>query len=271
MILVRATTLSSHVIELAEQLAQFSGLSVCFLLDGRHPLLVETGHPKIMVSLEACRALKLYCPADFHWRCGDYGVYLARARFPAVKHFWLIEHDVRLAGGEVGGVFALFERHPEVDFLTTNYRPAAKDWYWFRSAAGKNIQAFKCLFTIVRLSARAIDHLLQKRQKQSRHALRRTSWPNDEAFVATTLGNAPANYLVRDINSFGRDLYSDETLSVTRKIRGEDFEPLTTRTRIYHPVLFGEHYTRGNTTSAVRNLPSAWERILRRLNRYIEW
>jgi hypothetical protein len=84
---------------MAEELAAASGQEVAFILDGRHPVKTFTPRPKIMLTADACSVLGLYCPSDFGWRCGDYGVYLARQRLPDVEHFWLVEDDIRIAGG----------------------------------------------------------------------------------------------------------------------------------------------------------------------------
>jgi len=131
------------------------------------------------------------------------------------------------------------------------------------------VQPFRCWFGVVRVSASALDLLHAKREAHSRQFLRRVSWPNDEAFVATTLTNAGRP--CTDINGFETIFYDDETSSLTKRIKGESFSPPNTGTRIYHPVLFGSDFDRGNTTVRVRDIPSVWERSLRRLNRFARW
>ncbi len=235
---------------MADELAAASGQEVAFVLDGRHPVKIPTSRPTIMLTVDACSALGLYCPADFAWRCGDYGIYLARQRFPEVEHFWLIEHDIRIAGGEPATFFESFESRPQIDFLACNYRRARSDWDWYFNASGRNVLTFRCNFGIVRLSARAIDRLLAKRVEQARISQRCRLCPNDEGFVATTLSNG--DFRCADFNDFGQIFYGDETLSLHTPVRGETFAPTTSSPMIYHPILWGADYERGNASSAAK-------------------
>lgn len=254
MILVRATRLSSTALELADALAAGSAEEVAFVLDGRHPPAVRTRRTALMLTREACSGLGLFCPPDFAWRCGDYGLYLARARFPGERHFWLLEHDVRLAGGDVAEFFRFFEAQPAVDYLACAYRRASRDWGWYPHACARDVVPYRSLFGVVRLSARALDFLLHVRRAQAQRWARRKRWPNDEAFVATTLSNA--GYECKDLNAFGRRLYDEASFSLTRPIRGETFQPdAAAGLRIYHPVLFGEDFARGNVTAAYLKAP----------------
>ena len=250
MILVRATRLSETTVLMAEKLAAASGQEIAFVLDGRHPVKIFTSRPKIMLTPDACTALGLYCPSDFAWRCGDYGIYLARQRFADVERFWLIEDDIRIAGGSPAAFFESFESEPEIDFLACNYRRARSDWDWYFNASGRDVLTFRCNFGIVRLSARAIDALLAKRVEQAKRPQRRKLCPNDEGFVATTLSNG--DFRCADFNDFGQIFYDDNTMSLDRPMRGETFAPATSSPMIYHPVLWGADYERGNASSAAK-------------------
>jgi hypothetical protein len=241
--------LTEPTIALADELAAASGKDVAFVLDGRHPVKISTARPIILLTAEACEALGLYCPSDFAWRCGDYGVYLARKRFADVEHFWLIEHDIRIAGGRPARFFETFESEPQIDFLACNYRRAGSDWDWYFNASGRDVQTFRCNFGIVRLSARAIDRLLAKRVEHAKSSQRRSLCPNDEGFVATTLSNG--NFRCADFNDFGF-FYDDETMSLHTPMRGETFAPVTLSPMIYHPVLWGADYERGNASAAAK-------------------
>lgn len=249
-VLVRATTLTPVVAGFARELAEASRLPVAYVLDGRHAVSHPPDRPVVLVTECDCAALGLYCPSDFAWRCGDYGIYLARRRFPEATHFWLIEHDVRLAGGSAAEFFEMFAVQPAVDLLVSFLRPAIWRWHWYGTALGRGVRPYACLFTIVRLSATAIDTLVAKRARHARSAQRRADWANDEAFVATTLVNG--SFRCRDINDFGRVYYTAQTLTTTNRLRGETFDPPRDGLRIYHPILYGDDFDRGNVTS--RNL-----------------
>lgn len=252
MILLRATRLTTEVAAFADELAAQSGMNVAFLLDGRHPVLVPSERERVMVTDLACRGLGLFTPPDFAWRCGDYGLYLARQLFPEERHYWLVEYDIRLAGGSPRSFFTAFAARPEVDFLACEFGAADPTWWWRPTARGLGVKPHRCLFGIVRLSARALDHLVAKRRLHSRSVLRRKLWPNDEAFVATTLAND--GFACADFNGFGATFYDGETLSLTTPIDGETFQPWAKGVKIYHPVLFGADFNRGNQTSVSSRL-----------------
>jgi len=273
LILVRATTLTETTLALADELAAASGQDVAFILDGRNPVTVATSRAMVMLTEEACLALGLYCPPDFAWRCGDYCIYLARQRFPQAAHLWLIEHDIRIAGGRPASFFETFEGQPQIDFLACNYRRAAADWDWYFNASGRDVQTFRCNFGIVRLSARAVDRLLAKRVVQGKVWQRRKLFPNDEGFVATTLSND--DFLCADFNGFGQIFYDGETMSLHLPVRGETFAPTTPTPMIHHPILWGADYERGNASRAAKpklRAGAGWKkRLLQRLNSMSKW
>lgn len=252
MILIRATRLSVRTLAFADELGAAAGCEVAFILDGRHAVDVQTPRERILVTEAACNALGLHCPEDFAWRCGDYGLYLARRRFPYERHFWLFEHDVRLGGGGAA-LFAFFEPRPEIDLLACNYGSAGPGWYWHPHACARDVTPHRCMFGAVRISARALDRLLLVRRAHSRQWARRRLWPNDEALAATTLSNGA--FACADLNAFGRVFYDDATWSLKgAPIRGETFDAPPDG-KLYHPVLFGGEFDRGNTTAATEKAP----------------
>lgn len=273
MILIRATKLTEITATTADELAAISGEDIAFVLDGRHPVTVTTTRPIIMLTADACSALGLYCPPDFAWRCGDYGLYLARRQFPDVQHFWLIEYDIRIAGGNPAIFFDTFARKPEIDFLACNYRRSGTDWDWYFHASGRDVQTFRCMFGIVRVSVHAIDWLLKKRVAQAKISSRRKLMPNDEGFVATTLSNS--GFACADFNDFGQSFYDSKSLSLLNPVKGETFAPATSRPMIYHPVLWGEDFEHGNLSSTPKpkaGFVSILKRTVRRhLNAITKW
>lgn len=260
MILVRATKLSEQTAQFGEDLARWSGRDVAFLLDGRHPVTVETARPKVLVTAKGCMDLGLHTPTEFPWLCGDYGLYLARQQFPDHQHYWMIEYDIRLAGGAPPAFFAEFDRRPEFDLLACEFGPAGETWWWRPHSSGLGVTTYRCLFGVIRISANALDRLLLGRRSQSNSSLRREMWPNDEGFVATSLMRQGLK--CADFNDFGTNFYDSTTLSLTERRRGETFDPPATGLKIYHPVLFGEDFERGNDTAVTSTAPRAQRSLL---------
>ena len=214
----------------------------------------------------------LFCPPDYAWRCGDYGMYAALKQFPHAPYFWQIEYDVRI-GGDVSQFFAHFAGIAE-DMLSVDYRPAETSYRWFSFSSGKNVTPYRCLFPVIRLSSRALSALYTKRLAHARHRQRRATWPNDESFVATTLTNS--GFTCKDINDFGLPFYDDTTFSYFIPIRGESFEPSTEEPVLYHPVLYGEDYERKRHLLRTRPSPLSFagrieQRLRRTLNHLVAW
>lgn len=226
---------------MARRLEQASACPVALIADARSGAVDRADPDVVALSSAACGALGLFCPPDFAWRCGDYGYYLARRRYPATCYFWLIETDVGFYGGDAAEFFAFFaERARGVDLLAAQLRRADHSWYWTAFARARDVVPFRCLFPITRLSKRAIDAALTRRVAQGRWPQRRWLWPNDEALIATTLANGA--FLCRDFNDFGASFYSDESFFFGAPLQGERLQLEAPGVRLVHPVLFGEAY-----------------------------
>ncbi|WP_353467425.1 hypothetical protein [Sphingomonas faeni] len=225
----------------ADELAAASGLTVAYLIDERGGT-VETDRPKIRLTQELCESIGLFCPGDFAWRCGDYGFYLARRQFPEASFYWQIEFDVRFRGPGLAAFFAACARD-QADLLAADFGIAKRDWWWRMFAQARDVVPYRAFFPVTRLSAHAVDNLLAKRVAHSRQWLRRNHWPNDEAFVATTLA-ADGRLDVRDLKEVWPNLYDAATFTFTQPIKGEDLEimPINERLIMYHPVLFGQDF-----------------------------
>ncbi len=241
-LLIRTTELDDRVLAFADELAAASGYAVAFVVDERKGPVPARGRETLGLTRAGCRALGLFCPADFTWKCGDYGYYLARLRYPDASLFWLIEYDVRFVGPDLPSFFARFDALDDVDLLATDLRPSDNGWYWTDTVRGRGVTPYRCLFPVTRLSVRAVDAALAKRVEQSRRPLRRLLWPNDEAHVATALANG--GFMCRDFNDFGRPLYTPETFSFHTPIDGDRLAPVDDTLRMHHPVLFGEAFQR---------------------------
>src|ERR1700734_2853839 len=138
MILVRTTTLDPETLSFGETLGEASGRPVAFRVDERRgPVASARAAPKLSLTDPACKRLGLFCPPDFAWRCGDYGLYLARAAHPNVAYFWMIENDVRVVGGQLERFFAFFDAL-DTDLLAGQLQPATQDRYWSHHASSKD-------------------------------------------------------------------------------------------------------------------------------------
>jgi hypothetical protein len=226
-------------------------------------LSAETGHRAVLLADDSARmvygdcekigftrqvyeSMGLLCPDDFGWRCGDYGLYLARRSFPKASHFWLVEYDVRLAVPHLRRFFETFEGAPDFDLIAPSLSRRYADWPWYSSLANRHDAVYGCLFPLLRVSARAVDYLAERRIRMSatwkRESATKASatWPNDEAFVATEL--VAGHFRCRDLNGFGREVYNDATFGFGRPIRGETFDALPADGMAYHSVLYGAAY-----------------------------
>src|ERR1700761_4536176 len=123
-------------------------------------------------------------PPKWEWLCGDYALYRARAECPEAEHIWLIEYDVAINFARASDFFARFA-DDTADFLAFDYEPATPAWSWTRLMRPFGEPVMRCMFPVVRLSARALDHLLDQRRALAEVAPE--VWPNDESFVATVL------------------------------------------------------------------------------------
>jgi hypothetical protein len=237
MILLRTHIVDARLAAFAEELERLSWLPVVYLVDERNGVADVGGRDKIGLTLAACEAMGLYCPDDFAWRCGDYGFYLARRSFPRARHIWLIENDVRIAGTDPAAFFAKFAGRGG-DLIAGYIGDSEPDWPWRATTESCDAIPKKCFFPVVRLSAEAIDTLLAKRRAHARSWCRRILWPNDEAFVATTLIAAGADTL--DLNAGEPSVYRREQFSFDT-IRDGDL-PLDSDARValFHPVLSGD-------------------------------
>lgn len=273
MILLRTTGIDERALQFADRLESASNLPVAFLFDGRGGSSLDTSRLQVALKEQDCSALGLFCPPDFAWRCGDYGFYIARKRFPDAASYWMIEYDVRFGGGKPEEFFSFFAEQTSVDLLAAYFQPVERSyWYWEGFARSRDHRPYRCLFPLVRLSPRAVDALLSKRVKHSRQLLRRNLWPNDESFVATTLANG--DFTCRDLNDFGQTFYDEQTFSFERPIRGELFAPGHSGIMIYHPVLFGDSYS--HKLAALesykrRQRDPLQMTVARKLSRYTKW
>lgn len=275
MILVRTRAPTPQVADWAAELSRFSGLPATIVTDGRSAILKSNlpyAGEILSMTHDDDRALGLYSPPDAGWRCGDYGFYAARKRFPDASHFWMIEDDVRISG-DISEFFSHFCGFPETDFLAANIGVADQNWWWHSHALARDIVPQKSFFPVIRLSSRAIDRLLEVRQQQARRWLRKSLWPNDEVFVATTIKAAGLSFA--DLNGLGNSFYDAETFGYDHVINLAEISALAP-TKLYHPVLTIEGQRRraarlGTNAKDHRNSRRLRTAVLKRLNKWTRW
>ncbi len=272
-VLIRTHYVDDQLLAFAGRLSEDGAFDVHVLADETRGPLDFGSIPKLSLTLESLAALGLYTQApSLLWRCGDYGLYLARQALPQYDGFWMIEPDVRLKAARPSDILARFPGPEEVDLLAGRLRPADDDWDWgvtMDPAAGP---VWRCLFAVIRLSARAIDLLYDVRRRASAEHLAEGRdpklWPNDEAFVASTL--AHSGLTLRDLNAFGQ-VYDDAGFSFWFPLSERELEATGREGFIYHPVLSGQAYFLKLCRLAVRQgAVGALDEIIERLTG-VEW
>ena len=242
MLLLRTHRFAAREAAFARTLQDESGYRVAVVADERRGVLDTQDWPKVSLSRPALAALGLHAPQDVGWRCGDYGLYLARARFPATRHFWLVEPDVRSTFADWGALLHPFEASPDADVILSGVRLSSTDHFWHPTMRQHTAAVYQAIFAFGRFSARALDVCLAGRQRDRHTLWARLLWPNDEAFVTTTA--ALAGLSVRDINDFGRLLCTPDTFDFLPPHRGEALAQESAEPRVFHPVLWGDEFGR---------------------------
>lgn len=171
--------------------------------------------------------------------------------------------DVRFGGGGAAEFFKMFRSDTEADLLVADLRDADRTYFWEFMVAARGLPVYRCIFPLVRVSARAIDYLLANRVQLAMQKRRRRDWPNDESFVATLLKNN-SDMICRDLNDFGPALYDHDTLSFWKPLDGDRLRMRAEGVTIYHPVLFGAEY---NAKVERVEAPQPDRRLIRRLRR----
>jgi hypothetical protein len=211
-ILIRTYYVDAEIVHLCKGLRASTGCGVSLVLDRfRHHPDAPAELDSIPMTRQVLEELGLYVTGDVSWRCGDYAYYIARRAYPAAEFFWMVEPDVRFNFDDAGDFFRLYDRRPDVDLFATQLGPADETYAWTAMMAPFAERPQRCMFPVTRLSARAVDHLLMKRQELSRRFAyelgadgrprSQANWPNDEVFVATGLFEAGMS--CADLNSLG--------------------------------------------------------------------
>lgn len=216
-----------------------AGMEVVAVVDGPAFPAVARRHRALRFDRDALRALGLAIPAEAAWLCGDYNFLLARLAMPAATHFWMVEHDVLVHRADPGSLLRLVDRAPEVDLAAPAFH--ARDERWDNTAAMRAFtpHVYGVFFPLLRVSARAVDVLLEARREVSAAFLARrvAALPNDEALTATAL--VAAGLECRDLNGFGEELYRTDELFFGPPLSRRAIQATPPDGRVRHPALAG--------------------------------
>lgn len=207
----------------------------------------------IPLSEPAIDAMGLPRPEKWEWICGDYAFYRARADCPEADHIWLIEYDIVFNFARASDFFARFGGD-DADLLAFEYEPAPADWPWRKRMQPFAEPVMRSFFSPIRLSAPAIDHLLDKRRSMAGVAAPE-AWPNDESFVTTTL--TKDGFRCRDISA---GVMTPESFSWSRPYSIRELSAKGPDGLVYHPVVAGDAYMR-KARQFVRAYPDRFAEI----------
>jgi hypothetical protein len=252
-ILIRTYYVDPEIVDLCQRLKASTGCSVALVLDRfRHHPGAPADVDCIPMTREVLEEFGLYMTGDASWRCGDYAYYTARRAYPAAEFLWMVEPDVRFNFDDAGDFFRLYAQRPDVDLFATQLGPADDTYAWTAMMAPFAERPQRCMFPVTRLSARAVDHLLIKRQELSGRFVSEpgpdggqhspANWPNDEVFVATEVFQA--GMVSADLNSLGRSVYDHSTFSYQFPFSEQRFRLRPRDNKIYHPVLQSDAFLR---------------------------
>ena len=201
MILFRSHQFDTQARAFCEKLQRESGHQVVCLADESRQSLDTAPFEKVSVTPRAAKQLNLYCPDNFQWRCGDYGLYIAANKYKNERNLWLIEYDVRYhSERSIKSVLDAFD--DSIDFIAPLLSQRQNDWWWYASMSSKSKSVYGCLFPLIRVSSSLLELGLNERRRLGKTLLYRLFWPNDESFLATY---SYASQLSVFRSKFGRD------------------------------------------------------------------
>ncbi len=234
-IIVRTHRADAPSLAAFDMFAKLPGFTTVFCVDERNGPVDMGDRAKISFDNATLAAMGLYAHPKTGWRCGDYFYYIARQAWPDHDFYWLVEPDVRINASDPGSFLAQFAAK-DADFLAAQYGPRNAAWGWSRTILPIGIAPHGCLFPITRLSARAIDHLLDARRTLSAdpRIAEPDAWPNDEAFTASLL--SAGGFHCADLNHDGITCYTPQTLTVTAVVDDARIAESPPDGLIYHPV-----------------------------------
>ncbi|HEY2132315.1 MAG TPA: FkbM family methyltransferase [Acetobacteraceae bacterium] len=241
-IVLRTHYYDQFVDQMVRRLQRQTSRSVVAVVDERNGIVAIPGDiRKIAVDPVA---LGVLAHPDYGWRCGDYGLYAAMLAVPHALNFWLIEPDVRIHSNDPEAFFNGRDASRNADFVTAWSVEASPSWVWYKSMAPFAERSFHCMLQLCRVSRVASEYLLAERRSLSnrfaRAQLAMEDWPNDEAFVATTLVNG--GYRIATFHEHAPDFHTKDIFTFTKPTSARWLDGLPPDNGIYHPVERGAKF-----------------------------
>ena len=245
---------------LLERYRGLAGLDLAVAADEQEGAVdVPAGVAKVSLTAAVVEGMGLPAVPRWGWRCGDYALYAVRRALPSHDRYWMIEPDVRLNTDDVAGFFRRFAAAPQ-DLLATGLGPRSPRWSHHAAMARFVPEVMGCLFPLVRLSGRALDHLCRRRAalhaewEAANAAGPELPWPNDESFVASEL--QAAGFDIADLAEVCPGIYSpEEGWGWRYPVHPEAPAFRQPDDKIYHPVMTDDAAFAGRMLRAI-----AWSR-----------
>lgn len=245
-LIVRTDKVDDTLVSFLADVEKKTDLRICLAADGKKieaNLLTDINH--VAATVEAYGAMNLFVAHDTLWRCGDYCLYLVRAKYPKARFFWMVERDVYVNTRDIGYFFGELLRFKDADFVGSRYHDAKPAWAWYSAMVPFSSQLYQCVFPVVGFSGRAVDCLYERRKEISARYMdtepkERQLWPNDEIFCATVATNA--GLVCRDLNDLGPSTYTRQTLKLTPPLSLRRLMAAKPDELLYHPVLSGDEF-----------------------------
>ena len=235
---------------------QTAGLVVVVAADERFETLDTLEFPKASLTEDSLNRLGLASHPNVGWLCGDYALYLAAELVPDADQYWSIDRDVRINFERPADFFSAFA-DLELDFLGVRHEMAPPNWYWLSRMEPHRARVYQTLFGTLRVSRRAVTHLLRERRALS--GVPSHLYPNDESFVASVLANDGFTCGVfRD----RQDYFPYRSFALRRVVSGTMLDEAGRDNLVHHAVLYGEEFAEKAVGASRRPLSSIGAREL---------
>lgn len=166
------------------------------------------------------------------WHNSDYRFYYVRKFFPDYDYYWLIEYDVFCNAPTYKDFLSKFSDN-RADLIVYSFRAEKKqgEWCWTYGLdwVYDGWEIYGSFFPVVRLSARAVDFLYQRRLEHKeifQQAFGDKRWIFCELFVPTELMNA----------DFSCENIDDQKIGLKNFYLNDDRFFLAPDNKLYHPV-----------------------------------
>lgn len=192
--------------------------------------------PKVSLTYDSLSSLGLYLPEETPWLCGDYFLYLVRQQFPQYDYYWMLEPDVYFNMPSPEGFFRKVSSC-SFDYFVMHFSKKDESWPFYKRVKPFCSEVYGGPFPIVRLSARAIDYLLQERKEMSKLNWEGKKYPNDESFTASFL--MKGGYSCSDFNTVcdGQVFATKKSFSTRDPWFVGELESNAPDGLIYHPAV----------------------------------